>query len=133
MDHLLTTDLESTCTVLNGIHPSSSLDRTRKFPETMRGQPVSRSARNRSARDNRLVRPVNPNPPAELIRPAHVMPDPIGIRNLGYPGRTAHKVRYSGSESGGYRSAWSASQYYRTSVTVDSRWSNTITDERNAS
>lgn len=36
------------------------------------------------------------------------------------------RVKYAGSATGGYGSAWAGSQSYRTMVTTDARWDRTV-------
>lgn len=81
---------------------------------------MSRSARNRAAAKARGSAPrgvVTSNRPAVIPSADH-----LSIRHGGYPGRKS-SVNYAGAGDEGYRSAWNHSPYYRTAVTIDSRWS----------
>jgi hypothetical protein len=92
---------------------------------------MSRSARNRAARNLRSVTPRGTVGVHTAARPHHVMlddPHQNGrIRCVGYLGRNPTSVSYAGSGEAGYTSAWAGSQDFYT----DPRWSQTVSNQDN--
>lgn len=85
---------------------------------------LSRSARNRLARNNRGTVPTGTVQPRTVQNSPH---DPAhsqtGIRTVGYLGRNPTRVHYSGSSTDGYRSEWARDGY---DFWTDARWDQTV-------
>lgn len=82
---------------------------------------MTKAERNRLAREPlSLAHRPTPKPSTPGTNPA--LRAPGAIASTG-PGGRKGKTRYAGAGERGYRDAWSASPYYKTAATIDSRWS----------